>query len=146
LVNHAQDSKGDVLLTADTMVHGTTLGENAFQLVTPYASVHMRAGSAEEMQQWIDALQQAVRQAAAAEWSHLPEAVRLRAEQMAVDEDQQYDVVYASKKPLGMVLRQAHEWAEVGTWGGGSSGQNHNRKQREEGGGPERNKKQPPEH
>jgi hypothetical protein len=95
---------GTLTLTPDSVVVGTTLHPNSFQVVTPRLAIHIKAGSEQQRAEWMDAVSAAV--ASSNEWAHLGPAVRDRAFDMAMDEGVLYDVMYTTRKPLGMAVKQ----------------------------------------
>eukprot|EP00937_MAST-01D_sp_MAST-1D-sp2_P004680 g4680.t1 len=104
------EEHGSVRITTDSTAFETTLDRFAFQLVTPFAVIHLRAADHAARARWLAALQAAIGA------SRLPpvltaEAVRLAQE----DVGEFYEVLYATHRPLGMALtRQPFgEWAEV---------------------------------
>ena len=101
---------GSIRITTDSSAFVTTLAEHSFQVVTPFVVIHMRAADDTERSAWLDALHAAIQCTSVP--PVLPQRVLHDARH---DVPELYEVLYATRKPLGMGLSQQPngQWAEV---------------------------------
>jgi len=93
-------------ITPNCSVFETNLKAHAFELVTSQKVLHVKGRNADDTANWIGALRSAIN----ASQPEREDPVARAAQEI---EDEFYDVVFETKKPLGVVLERSAEWAIV---------------------------------